>query len=252
MIDSQFGLNLLQQGMGQQQASTQEVEQPQLMTYPGISNNYAQGTQYGIQPIQTMGASPYMTQPAISGQYAQPYVQTIQAPQAPQKNSVDMQRELELVKAMANQQRGQGDGIGKMVGQTGGGAVGAAIGGYVGGPQGAQMGQSIGGGAGGSIGALVDWYRENEAIEKAQKKELDIKRKMMKKAKRKAAADAIAERRANLRGIALTREQEALDKETLIANERELALSNLLNDLRKKAEYENFTKESFLKKRRMI
>ena len=236
MFNQQFGLDFLQQG-ARQQTSTQEVQQPnQPMTSTAISGNYQQ------EPF------------AYQQQNYMPKTSKTVEPISEDKKSLDMQRELAMVQALSstNSQQGGSPGIGRMVGQAGGGAVGAAIGAKYGGPQGAQMGQAIGGGAGGSIGTLIDWHNDKKAAERAQTKETTMKRKVLKKMKRKSAAEAIRERRTTMRGVALDREQEAMRSEDILKMQRENALTNMIDEMKRKAEYEKYAKESYLQNRRIV
>jgi len=231
-FDPNFGMNLLQMGASNQSKTT-EVAQPNQPMYKTVGYE-----------------SPLMQNDAISGNYqygAQPDMQNT-------RTELDMLQERAIIDAMAkaNSPQGGRPGVGKMWGQAGGSGVGAAIGGYVGGPQGAQAGAAIGGGAGGSIGTLIDWYNEKSAMERAKNKELRLKRKLLKKQKRKEATRVLNERTGKLRGIALTREEEARNSEDILRMQRENALNNMLADLKRKDEYDDYNRESFLKKRRMI
>lgn len=155
-------------------------------------------------------------------------------------SSLDMKSELATIQALSAGQAPQGSGFGQTLGQLGGTGMGAAFG-----------SPEIGAAAGGTAGSLVDWFINKNAGDNTRKRELTTKRKLLDKAKRKGIADATAERRANIRGIALSEEQQAMTKEDMAKNERERLLTDLMADLQQKEEFQQYLTNDFLKKRKL-
>ena len=149
-----------------------------------------------------------------------------------EKSSLDMQRELATINALS--QNFQSGGLGSAVGVGVGAGAGAVIGTYALPVIGTGYGAAAGAAVGGSIGLVVDHMLGSSAKDRIAKKQKDLKRKLIKKEQRKSNARGIAERKARLKGIGLTLEQQAQTAEDVIRNERRTTLSNLMYDIGQK------------------
>lgn len=158
-----------------------------------------------------------------------------------QATPTNLQDELAIIQALKAGTSGGSGGIGSTVG-TG---VGAGIGAGVGGPAGASAGAAIGG----SVGSVVDWAINKDAIERAEKKEIEARRKLLKKKKRQANKKAVDDAKANFRGISVSRE-EALNKQAdaKIA-ERENYMFEIMQDLQRQGQVDGFIKNKLLNSR---
>lgn len=166
------------------------------------------------------------------------------------KSSLDMQNELATINALSQQASasgGLGAAIGTGVGTAGGAAVGSLI------PVvGTGIGAVAGGAVGGAIGSVVDFMIDSNAKDRIARKQADLKRKLIKKQQRKSNAKGIAERKARLKGIGLSLEEEALTADQVIKNERKSTLSNLMFDIGQKNAFKQQLNTSFKTQRGLV
>jgi hypothetical protein len=166
------------------------------------------------------------------------------------ESSLDMQNELAQIQALSNVSNasgGLGTAIGTGVGTGGGAIVGSLI------PVvGTGIGAVAGGAVGGAIGSVVDFMIDSNAKDRIARKQADLKRKLIKKQQRKSNAKGIAERKARLKGIGLSLEEEALTADQAIKNERKNTLSNVMFDIGQKNAFKNQLNTSFKAQRGLV
>ncbi|MDM8548291.1 glycine zipper domain-containing protein [Candidatus Venteria ishoeyi] len=161
----------------------------------------------------------------------------------PSKSSLDMQQELAAIEALSNAANASGG-----LGSTIGGAAGAGIGTVIA----PGAGTAVGGAVGGAVGSVVDYMIDSSEKDRIARKQADLKRKLIKKQQRKSNAKAMANRKARLKGIGLSLEQEALTGEQAIKNERRNTLANLMYDIGQKKAFKEQLNTSFKAKRGLI
>jgi hypothetical protein len=132
------------------------------------------------------------------------------------------------------------------IGQTVGGLLGAGAGTFFGGPAGGALGSSLGAG----LGSIVDFGLNKSANDRARKKELEARRRLLAKEKRLSNSRKALDRNLAIQGLASEREQQALSKEDLLRQQREAMLGNLSSDINQKDEFQQLLQNRFLATRR--
>lgn len=163
--------------------------------------------------------------------------------------STSLEDELALIRGASAGIKGGSGGLGGTVGAGLGTAGGAVAGGLIGGPVGAGIGAAAGGGLGGSIGSIVDWAIDDAAQEKAERRELTARRKLLKKKKRKQEKAIVDANRAKYRGIATSREEAAQQAYQAKKSQRENYMFEIMQDLQKQGQTDNFIREKLLNSR---
>jgi hypothetical protein len=167
----------------------------------------------------------------------------------PSKSSLDMQQELAQIEALS--QQAQSSNLGGAIG-TGVGVGAGAVAGSLIPVVGTGVGATAGGAVGGAVGSIVDYMIDSNEKDRIARKQADLKRKLIKKQQRKGNARAMANRKARLKGIGLSLEQEALTGEQAIKNERRATLSNLMYDIGQKNAFKEQLNTSFKARRGLI
>ena len=163
------------------------------------------------------------------------------APAVQESGSAKLSDDLAMMKALNQGQQSGG------LGQTIGGAAGTGVGAAVGGPTGA----AVGGAAGGAVGSIVDYMIDKDASDKAEAKRKEGIKKQIEREKAIANSRAVTESRAQRRGIALSREEEAMTERDVINQSRRDVLKNLMSSINQKAQQDEVLKQKFLKSRRI-
>jgi len=161
--------------------------------------------------------------------------------QATPSKTIDLKDELAQIQAIKVGQAPQGSGVGQTVGTVGGAGVAAALGAP---PQAGAV-------VGGTVGSIVDYMIDKDAADKAEAKRKEALKKQIEREKAIANSRAITEDRARRRGIALSREEEAMTSQDVINQSRRSMLQNLLSSINQKAQSDEVLKQKFLKSRRV-
>jgi len=188
-------------------------------------------------------APSFITEQGYGTQPIQGYGQSI--PQT----STNLEEELAMIRGLkAGSSSGSG-GLGSTIGAGVGTAGGAAIGGSMGGPVGAGIGAAAGGALGGSIGSVVDYMIDSDAREKAERKQIEARRRLLKKKKRLANKKAVDEAKARYRGIATSREESARQANQAKIAQRENYMFEIMQDLQKQGQVDGFIKNKLINSR---
>jgi len=163
------------------------------------------------------------------------------ATKKPLAKSLDLNTELAGIQALRAGTPSGG------IGETVGGVLGTGAGTFFGGPAGGAAGSAIGKG----VGAIVDFGLNKSATDKARKKELEAKRKLIARTKRLSNASKALQRKTEIQGIGMEREQIALSEEDSLRQQRESMLGNLMSDINQKDEFKQLLESRFLQSRRV-
>lgn len=209
----------------------------------------------GIQNTQSFdphfGLNLFNTQAGIDQVEPAPFASPIQTPTAPLPIKRGVQSEKEEVRSGSriNESLANIRSLSAAIPDPGskpqfGQIIGGVGGTIVGGPTGGAVGQAI--------GSIVDYGLNKSENDKIKRADLISRRKQINREKRLANTQVAINQKLKVQGISNVREQEQLSEEALLEAQRDGLLSNLTNDINKKAQFNDFLKSKYLQSRSVV
>ena len=216
---------------------------PSAQQLMGVQQPSSQSILMGVQQPSSrsilMGGGS-QAQPSVSGIATAPQ-QAPQPTQAQGTSSTDLEKELAEIRSISRAM------------PTGKGGIGQTVGGTLGTAAGAFFGEAETGGAiGEGVGSIVDYIIDSDAQEKAEQKRIDALKKEEARQKAMLMDKVNAESLARRRGIALSREEEALNAQNVTKANRANMLKKLLGSINQKAQFDDALKQKFIQSRSFV
>jgi len=168
--------------------------------------------------------------------------------QPAQSSSLELQEQLNQLKALNSAQAPQGSGIGQVAGSAIGSGAGMAIGEAVAPGMGSVVGASAGA-MGGALGSIVDYMLDSDAKGEAERLRIDEMERQKRIALKKRASEEWLENMARSKGIQMGEEQQIRDKNTVAQERRGRLMEDMLARLAKGTQFSDAMKQKYLKTR---